>query len=260
MPTDDSESDAPVAGPEKPVVGRLTDDRIRRLTDLGFVWSLRDDWQQHYDELKAFKERYGHCNVPARFAENRKLGIFVSAQRQQYKMMQTEGKVDADQKNRRPAPLTQERIDLLNKIGFTWSLRSRDALAEYWNQRFCELQKFHDEHGHCNVPSRYPENPELGTWVGTQRTQYRLYLKAKATGDPTLGATTMTEERVQQLESLGFQWTRGGKKKSDNDSVENIPVKLEDHDNFDVPSAIRDSLDDDETDEILRQAIGHEEI
>mgnify|MGYP005844099141 CR=1 FL=1 len=47
----------------KPVVGRLTDDRIRRLENIGFTWSLRDDWQKHYDELKgkavrgAFSER-----------------------------------------------------------------------------------------------------------------------------------------------------------------------------------------------------------
>lgn len=30
----------------KPLVGRLTDERIRRLQDIGFVWSLRDDWQK----------------------------------------------------------------------------------------------------------------------------------------------------------------------------------------------------------------------
>jgi hypothetical protein len=36
----------------KPLVGRLTNDRIRRLQNLGFVWSLRDDWQKHHDELK----------------------------------------------------------------------------------------------------------------------------------------------------------------------------------------------------------------
>jgi hypothetical protein len=47
----------------KPVVGRLTDDRIRRLENLGFVWSLRDDWQKHYLELKEYKEEHGHCNV-----------------------------------------------------------------------------------------------------------------------------------------------------------------------------------------------------
>lgn len=69
--------------PAKPVVGRLTDDRIRRLEDLGFVWSLRDDWQKHYNELKVYKAEHTHCNVPARYAKNRRLGIWVSAQRQQ---------------------------------------------------------------------------------------------------------------------------------------------------------------------------------
>lgn len=48
----------PVA--RKPVVGRLTDDRIRRLEDLGFVWSLRDDWQKHYNELVEYKKDQGH--------------------------------------------------------------------------------------------------------------------------------------------------------------------------------------------------------
>jgi hypothetical protein len=52
----------------KPVVGRLTDDRIRRLENLGFVWSLRDDWQKHYLELKEYKEEHGHCNVSLFFA------------------------------------------------------------------------------------------------------------------------------------------------------------------------------------------------
>jgi hypothetical protein len=36
----------------KPLVGRLTEDRIQRLQSLGFVWSLRDDWQKHYEELE----------------------------------------------------------------------------------------------------------------------------------------------------------------------------------------------------------------
>ena len=40
--------------------GRLTEDRISRLESLGFVWSLRDDWQKHYQELKSYKEEHGH--------------------------------------------------------------------------------------------------------------------------------------------------------------------------------------------------------
>jgi len=123
----------------------------------------------------AYREIHGHCNVPARFPENRRLGIWVSSQRQQYKILQqqkharsiqdqggvavaappaseltlSEGIQPAESENnaggakaRRSAPLTQERIDLLNAIGFTWTIRSRDSLGESWNQRLHELRQF----------------------------------------------------------------------------------------------------------------------
>jgi len=61
---------------KKPLVGRLTNDRIQRLEQLGFVWTLRDDWQKHYQELKDYKGQHGNCNVPARYAANRRLGIW----------------------------------------------------------------------------------------------------------------------------------------------------------------------------------------
>uniref|UniRef100_A0A7S3P091 Helicase-associated domain-containing protein n=1 Tax=Amphora coffeiformis TaxID=265554 RepID=A0A7S3P091_9STRA len=149
----------------KPVVGRLTEDRIRRLNELGFVWSLRDDWMKHYEELKQFKQEHGHCNVPARYSKNRRLGIWVSAQRQQYKQMQSGPQ---EESGSRTTPLTEDRIALLNELGFTWTIRSRDSLGESWNQRLQELRDYMAVHGNCLVPSRYPPNPELGIWVGTQ--------------------------------------------------------------------------------------------
>lgn len=44
--SDDEEALSDISGgaTRKPLVGRLTDDRIRRLEELGFRWSLRDDW------------------------------------------------------------------------------------------------------------------------------------------------------------------------------------------------------------------------
>jgi hypothetical protein len=161
IPGVNTEAAEPDGTSRKPIVGRLTDDRIRRLEGLGFIWSLRDDWQKHYEELVDYKKEHGHCNVPARFAKNRRLGIWVSAQRQQYK--QLNAAIDGN-KPRRSAPLTQERINLLNALGFTWTIRSRDSLGESWNQRLEELRQYKDEHGTCLVPSRYPNNPELGIW------------------------------------------------------------------------------------------------
>lgn len=193
---------------------------------------------------------HGSCNVPARYAQNRRLGIWVSAQRQQYKILQqqqrlqqqqppvqqvtadtaaalppeTEGdtgsptnanesttattNASANPKARRSAPLTQERIDLLNALGFTWTIRSRDALGESWNQRLQELRLFKQEYGHCLVPSRYEKNPELGVWVGTQRAQYRQFMRARETGQ--MISTNMNEDRIRELEDLGFVWALRG--------------------------------------------------
>jgi len=108
----------------KPVVGRLTDERIRKLESIGFTWSLRDDWQKHYEELREFKNINGHVNVPARFTENRRLGIWVSSQRQQYKIRNAS---QDSSKPKRSTPLTDERIKLLNELGFIWALRSRES-------------------------------------------------------------------------------------------------------------------------------------
>lgn len=171
---------------ERTVTGRLTDERIRRLEDIGFVWSVRDDWQSHFEQLKQvrvacvysdlmfcvishfvlrgqFKAAHGHCNVPARYNENRKLGIFVSAQRSQYKALQM---VERDQSADAPrTSLTRERIRLLNDLGFSWTVRSQYLIGESWNQKLNELKLYREIHGHCNVPARYPENPGLGIWV-----------------------------------------------------------------------------------------------
>lgn len=175
----------------KPLVGRLTDERIRRLDELGFVWSIRDDWQKHYDELKEYKKKHGHCNVPSRYSENRRLGIWVSSMRAAYK------KADPG----RSAPLTQDRIDLLNQLGFTWTIRSRDTLGESWFQRLQELKAFKNKYGHCLVPSRYAEAPGLGTWVGTQRTMRKA------------GSLAMNEDRIRELDNLGFVWALRGSDK-----------------------------------------------
>jgi hypothetical protein len=39
-----------------------------------------------------------------------------------------------------------------------------------------------------------------------QRTQYRLYIKAKDSGQKMPGSSGMNEERIKQLEGMGFVW------------------------------------------------------
>ncbi len=63
-----------------------------------------------------------------------------------------------------------------------------------WEEMFQALVAFKKDKGHCRVPAKWSENPQLGTWVGTRRRDFR---KGR-----------LSEERVARLEALGFEWDR----------------------------------------------------
>jgi hypothetical protein len=69
-----------------------------------------------------------------------------------------------------------------------------------WHARFDELNDYKKMYGDCLVPSSYPPNPPLGTWVCTQRTQYRLHTECKR--------SSMTSKRIAALDSNGQLETR----------------------------------------------------
>lgn len=91
--------------------------------------------------------------------------------------------------------LSKEKIDALEAIDFKWAKQKGCTL---WEQKFRDLQRYMEEHGHCNVPTKYKKDTSLGRWVSTQRKQYKEMIENK----PTL----MTQERAERLESLGFCW------------------------------------------------------
>jgi superfamily II DNA or RNA helicase len=65
-------------------------------------------------------------------------------------------------------------------------------LAEVWDLRYGELVAFRSRCGHCNVPYKYPDNPELAAWVIRQRGR-----KSRSKLSP---------ERIKRLDALGFVW------------------------------------------------------
>ena len=92
----------------------MTTERIADLEKIGFEWGLGNDslWQTVYEELIAYKQQNGHCNVPRRYAQNKPLGTWVQTQRHQHGLL-CKGK---------PSHMTTERIAALEKIGFEWRL------------------------------------------------------------------------------------------------------------------------------------------
>jgi hypothetical protein len=105
------------------------------LTSVGFSFQARKDahWFHQYNQLKAFREKYGHVLVQ-RSAEFRGLGDWVVAQRTQHGLMLA-GK---------ESQLTPHRKALLDEIGFVWQVRKRPG----WEARYEELLEYKAAHGH----------------------------------------------------------------------------------------------------------------
>ena len=99
------------------------------------------------------------------------------------------------------------RIQKLESIGFQWSprcsqIKNRETIQ--WTARFQELKKYKETHGDCNVPQKHGS---FGRWVDNQRQDYRLLKERKS--------ARMSDDRIQKLESIGFQWPCNQQRDSD---------------------------------------------
>ncbi|GFH61929.1 hypothetical protein CTEN210_18405 [Chaetoceros tenuissimus] len=155
---------------------KLSDERIKILNSIGFRWTAPYDkiWENQLEALKVYKSKRGHFNVPGKYKENQSLATWVEYQRSQFKL----------------SKLSEERVNMLNAIGFDWTAPTRDSA---WSYNFDQLKLYKSTHGDCNVPARYKENRPLGTWVYTQRSRYKL--------------SKLSDERIARLNSIGFDWT-----------------------------------------------------
>ncbi len=152
--------------------GRLSVTQQQRLEALGLVWDLREaQWEEQFAALVQFKVQHGHCNVPRRGSENRVLRTWIGNQRI----------------NRRKGLLPEERQWRLEALGLVW-----DPFEAACEEQFSALVRFKAQHGHCNVPQRWSENPILGNWVATQREMQRQ--------------GGLPKERQRRLEALGLVW------------------------------------------------------
>ena len=110
----------------------LTDERLKLLNDLNFVWSTqRAIWEEKYNELVEYADVNGHCNVPSNYDANRPLAIWVRCQRRQYKLFvqrrqerEENGLSPMDAADDGNESITQERILKLKQLGFSFNPRN----------------------------------------------------------------------------------------------------------------------------------------
>jgi hypothetical protein len=151
--------------------------------------SREEKWKHRFQQLAAFKLAHNHCNVPKSYRD-KSLHSWVRKQRV------CKRKFDAGE----PCEgMTQERIDMLNSIGFQWVVGhvSNDM---QWEANFNELLEYKQRYGTLNVSSTYPSKT-LKKWVQNQRARKRL-LEQEGEGK----AKGMTWARKTKLDAIGFVW------------------------------------------------------
>jgi hypothetical protein len=84
-----------------------------------------------------------------------------------------------------------------------------------WEKNIGALCHFKAQHGHCNVPSRYPENKSLANWVHNVRSRL------------------LTQEQVRQLKELGFVFHPKDEKWENH--IKDLVAFKEAHGHFEVP-------------------------
>ena len=226
--------------------GGMPEHRINQLNNIGFDWDpLATQWNQMFQELMEYKKEHGDCNVPHRSIEYKQLGIWVKNRRKQYNKggmskdrieqlnaigfdwdplvtqwnimfqelvkykkehgdcnvpVKSEGKckelgkwVDNQRVRYIKGGMLEDRVKQLNAIGFDWY-----PLVTQWNQIYEALQEFHKIFKHFHVPKNYEPCIGLARWIQTQRREYRKFVNSER--------TSMSEERIDKLESIGFEW------------------------------------------------------
>jgi len=105
----------------------MTTKKVGMLNKAGFCWTFSSrrekQWHRMYDLLVEFKESFGHCNVPKKYKPNTKLGSWVDYQRTLYRRQlndEDSGGMNGT-KDDKCKGISQERIEMLNMIGFRWS-------------------------------------------------------------------------------------------------------------------------------------------
>ncbi|WP_333821450.1 helicase associated domain-containing protein [Ohtaekwangia sp.] len=109
----------------------------------GYYWDAR--WEKMYEQLVIFKKKFGHCDVPQSYTENRPLASWVNGQRTK--------KLPANKRKK------------LEALGFSWA---HQIGQKRWLDRLKEYTDLKKKNKHTSIPVHTP----LYSWLYQQRKNY----------------------------------------------------------------------------------------
>ncbi|MDC0566548.1 Helicase associated domain protein [Akkermansiaceae bacterium] len=181
--------------------GKLEDEKIKRLDQLGFTWKTRLDWDASFQKLLDFKKENGHCLVPKNWKDAHLKNWVINQRRRKKRKV-----------------LAIDRVEKLEAVGFVWHLIvDRDTT---WNRNFKNLLAYKKKHGDCLVPYTWQPDPTLGKWVTQQRNAKKQ--------------RKLDTKKIKRLDDLGFVWNPLDKAWEEN--LQKLIAYEKEHGNCLVPS------------------------
>lgn len=155
-------------------------------------------FDERLEELKEYKSKFGHVIVSANDPKYQSLGKWCENMRTSYKRRQEGRSAKGCLK------ISDEQIRAVEELGFQFGAVS-NRVTKSFEERLSELVEYKKIHGHVRVPVEYKQNPALGKWC----TNMRQAFKRTKDGTPAYKVMRVTDERIQQLEELGFDFDGG---------------------------------------------------
>lgn len=192
------------------ILNIMSDEEYKLLKEVGISCNNvnADIWDYYINKLIVFYEENGHM-YPSENQDS-ELTIFCRVQRRRY----LEGN------------LPEDRIDLLESIGFPWEQIKKGFTHE---ERVEDLKKYKEQYGHVNINSRCREFNNIGDWVKRIRVLNRK--------------NQLPQHIFEAVNSLGFIWEP--KKEASENTVEEVISHIlakRDNPNLKTTKSISDTM------------------
>ena len=154
--------------------GKLTDDQICRLNQIGMAWDADEErWRIGYEAALQYSREHGNLNVPSSYEtkDGYRLGLWINLKRRQYKK----------------GSLTEEQIRNLERIGMHW-----EVFAEHWQEMYNEAKAYYETNGNLKVPRncQTANGYNLNLWLGRMKWE----------------RDTLSDGQITALSAIGMKW------------------------------------------------------
>lgn len=159
-------------------LGKLNQQRIDKLNDLGVVWKKPDSWEEKFKLVEEYyNEHHELLSMPVNYeVDGIKVLNWINEQKKKY-----HGKVKGK-------ALTEEQVKKLESVGVFWCKKEEVI----WQQQFADVKEYYETYGNLDIPKDYvsKHGKLLLSWIKRQQFAYRH--------------NNLSDERIQLLQSVGL--------------------------------------------------------